>query len=173
MSDLLFFILALLAIAGAVGMISLMQPMFSAISFVVTLLALAGIYALLGSSFLFAIQIIIYAGAIISLILFIIMFLNIAPENLPEEPSKNKFLLASSIMILPFAYLLISMLEFLPPAKELPEGFGELKSVGFTLFNDYLLPFEAISILLLISLVGAIVLAQKEKPLDTAKKEPQ
>ena len=162
MSELLFFLLAALAIAGAVGMVSLMQPMFSAISFVITLLALAGIYALMGSSFLFAIQIVIYAGAIISLILFIIMFLNIKPENLPHEPSKNKFLLISSVAVLPFSYLLISILEYLPEAKALPENFGDLKSVGLTLFNDYLLPFEAISLLLLISLVGAIVLAQKD-----------
>jgi NADH-quinone oxidoreductase subunit J len=164
MSDLLFFILALLAIAGAVGMISLMQPMYAAICFVVTLLALAGIYALLGSSFLFAIQIIVYAGAIISLILFIIMFLNIKPENLPHEPAKNRLILISSIMILPFSYLLISMLKYLPEPKTLPKGFGDLKDVGLTLFNDYLLPFETVSILLLISLVGAIVLAQKPAP---------
>ena len=164
MNELLFYILALLAIAGAVGMISLMQPMYSAISFVVTLLALAGIYALLGSSFLFAIQIIVYAGAIISLILFIIMFLNIKPENLPDEPKKNTLLMISSIMVLPFSYLLISMLKYLPKPKTLPEGFGDLKDVGLSLFHDYLLPFETISILLLISLVGAIVLAQKQEP---------
>lgn len=170
MADILFFILAALAISGAIGMVSMMQPMFCAMSFVICLLALAGIYALLGSSFLFAIQIIIYAGAIISLILFIIMFLNIKPENLPEEPSKNKFLLLSSIMVLPFAYLLISMLSYLPQMQLQPEGFGDLKSVGMSLFTDFLLPFEAISILLLISLVGAIVLAQKDKP-KTVKEE--
>lgn len=164
MIDILFFTLALLAIAGAVGMITMMQPMFSAISFVVTLLALAGIYALLGSSFLFAIQIIVYAGAIISLILFIIMFLNIKPENLPEEPHKNRLLLLSTLMVIPFAYLMVSMLEYLPEMDNIPQGFGGLKSVGLTLFNDYLLPFETISILLLISLVGAIILAQKEAP---------
>lgn len=164
MSDILFFILALLAVTGAIGMISLMQPMFSAISFVVALLALAGIYALLGSSFLFAIQIVIYAGAIVSLILFIIMFLNIKPQNIPKEPSKNKFLMLSSIAVLPFSYLLISMLEYLPKAEVVPEVFGDIKSVGLALFNDYLLPFEAISILLLISLIGAIILAQKESP---------
>ncbi len=167
MSDILFFILAALAIAGSIGMISFMQPMFSAISFIVTLLSLAGVYALLASSFLFAIQIIIYAGAIISLILFIIMFLNIKPENLPKEPSKNLFLMLSSITILPFAYLLISVLKYLPEAQELPQKFGDLKTVGLALFSDFLLPFEAISILLLISLVGAIVLAQK------TKEEPQ
>lgn len=169
MSDFLFFILAALAITGAFGMVALMQPMFSAISFVITLLALAGIYALLGSSFLFAIQIVIYAGAIVSLILFIIMFLNIKPENLPHEPSKNKFIIIASIAVIPFAYLLISMLKYLPKEKLSPEAFGDLKSVGLTLFNDYLLPFEAISILLLISLVGAIVLAQKDS--DSSIKE--
>lgn len=163
MSDILFFTLAVLAIAGALGMVSFLQPMYSAISFVICLIALAGIYALLGSSFLFAVQIIIYAGAIVSLILFIIMFLNIKPENLPKEPKKNSYLLVSSISVLPFSYLLIYVLEFLPEPKELPEHFGEIKNVGLSLFNDFLLPFEAISMLLLISLIGAIVLAQKEE----------
>lgn len=171
MSDILFYILAVLAVAGSVGMVSMMQPMFSAISFIITLLSLAGIYALLGSSFLFAIQIIIYAGAIVSLILFIIMFLNIKPENLPQEPSKNKFLLLSSVAILPFSYLLISMLDYLPQAQPTPQAFGDLKSVGLALFNDYLLPFEAISILLLISLIGAVILAQKETPIEIIQKE--
>ena len=173
MSDTLFYILGALAIVGSIGMISMMQPMFSAISFIITLLALAGIYALLGSSFLFAIQIVIYAGAIVSLILFIIMFLNIKPENLPKEPSKNRYILLSSFAILPFSYLLISMLEFLPQQQPTPEAFGDIKSVGLALFNDYLLPFEAISILLLISLIGAVILAQKETPIEISPKEPK
>jgi NADH-quinone oxidoreductase subunit J len=163
MHDLLFFTLAIVAIVGAIGMVSFLQPMYSAMSFVITLIALAGIYALLGSSFLFAVQIIIYAGAIVSLILFIIMFLNIKPENLPQEESKNIYLVIASFAVLPFAYLLISVLKYLPQPQTIPEKFGDLKSVGLTLFNDFLLPFEAISMLLLISLIGAIILAQKEK----------
>ncbi len=163
MYDILFFILALLAVAGAVGMISMVQPIFSAISFIVTLIALAGIFALLDSSFLFAIQIIIYAGAIVSLILFIIMFLNIQPKNLPAEPHKNRWIFFTALAVTPFGYLLVTTLKKLPLPKDHPEGFGTIKSVGHTLFSDFVLPFEMISILLIISLIGAVVLAQKKQ----------
>lgn len=160
MSELLFFTLAFLATVGAVAMISLTQPIFSALSFIVTLIALAGIYALLGSSFLFAIQIIIYAGAIISLILFIIMFLNIKAQNLPKEPQKMRSLFLSSIAVLPFSYLLILVLQSIDYTPQSIEG--SIKSVGSELFKGYILPFELISILLLVSLIGAVVLAKKE-----------
>ncbi|MDH5464903.1 MAG: NADH-quinone oxidoreductase subunit J [Thiovulaceae bacterium] len=163
MTDLLFFTLALLSIVGAIGMISFLQPIYAALSFIITLIALAGIYALLGSSFLFAIQIIIYAGAIISLILFIIMFLNIQPKNLPKEPHKTKFILLSLITVTPFAFFLIQMIKSLPLIQsEKAEQFGTIKSVGKELFSDYVLPFEMVSILLIVSLVGAVILANKQ-----------
>ncbi len=167
MGELLFLTLGLLAIIGAIGMISFLQPIYSALSFIVTLIALAGIYALLGSSFLFAIQIIIYAGAIISLILFIIMFLNIQPKNLPKEPHKTKLILFSLLTVTPFAFFLIQMIQTLPlSSAKHPEHFGTIKSVGQELFSDYVLPFEMVSILLIVSLVGSVILANKKEAKD-------
>lgn len=162
MNEILFFTLALFSVTGAVGMIMVSQPIYAALSFIVTLIALAGIYALLGNSFLFAIQIIIYAGAIVSLILFIIMFLNIKPQNLPKEAKKNRYLLLSTLAVLPFSYLLISLLSQLPLQAQTLQG--DIKPIGKALFSDYILPFEMVSILLLVSLIGAVILAKKDLP---------
>lgn len=140
------------------------QPIYAAIHFIVVLIALAGIFALLGSDFMFAMQIIIYAGAIVSLILFIIMFLNIQPKNLPPEPEKHKMMLLSSALVIPFTWLLIRTIgqyDFvLHPHKD---DFGTVKSIGHLLYSQYVFPFEMISVLLLVSLVGAIILTHKEK----------
>lgn len=89
MINVLFILLSLMAVAGALGMVSFRQPVNSALSFIVTILALAGLFALLSASFIFMVQIIVYAGAVITLLLFIIMFLNIQEDHLPEE--KNRF----------------------------------------------------------------------------------
>ena len=84
-STLLFFGFGLLSVLGALGLILFRHPMNGAMSFVVTLISLAGLYALLSAKLIFAIQLIVYAGAIMSLILFIIMFLNIQERDLPAE----------------------------------------------------------------------------------------
>ncbi|KIM11475.1 MAG: hypothetical protein KU37_04495 [Sulfuricurvum sp. PC08-66] len=163
MMTLLFVTLALLALGSALAVILSHQVLYAALWLIVMLLALAGVYALLGSSFLFIIQIIIYAGAIISLLLFIIMFLNIQPSNLPQERQKFRTLGFAALLVAPFAWLLgelVTTLDVAPVA--VGEDFGAIGEVGLTLFYEYLLPFELISLLLLVSLIGAIRLAQKE-----------
>ncbi len=159
----LFYGLALLAVLGALGLILFKHPMNGAMSFVVTLISLAGLYALLSAKLIFAIQLIVYAGAIMSLILFIIMFLNIQQEDLPVERSRWGFLVGGAIVLAPFAGLLLNIVKSLPAEAE-PlgvEGFGGVKEVGLVLFTNWLLPFEIVSILLLVALVGAVVLAGK------------
>jgi len=89
-------------------MIYFKQPFNSAFSFIFTLLSIAGLFALLGGSFLFLVQIIIYAGAVVTFILFIIMFLNIKEEHLPHEPYKVIWILFMSLLISPFSAILIS-----------------------------------------------------------------
>lgn len=166
LSNILFSILALTTLASAFSMIYFRQPINSALSFIITLLSIAGLFALLGGSFLFLVQIIIYAGAVVALILFIIMFLNIKEENLPHEPYKTRWILFSSLLILPFSTVLISAvrkMEFKPLHLE---EFGSIKEVGMTLFTKWVLPFEMISILLLIALIGVVILAKKEKGHD-------
>jgi NADH-quinone oxidoreductase subunit J len=162
-STYLFFAFALLSVLGALGLILFKHPMNGAMSFVVTLISLAGMYALLSAKLIFAIQLIVYAGAIMSLILFIIMFLNIQVEDLPEEPGRWFYLGAGIVVIAPIAYLLMKIVKTLPTGDALiiEQGFGGVKEVGLLLFRDWLLPFEIVSILLLVALVGAVVLAGK------------
>ncbi len=166
MTDIVFLILSLFALSGAIGMITLSNTMHSALSFVVTVMALAGLYALLSASFLFMVQIIIYAGAIITLLLFIIMFLNITDAHTPKEPNKYINMLIVAIVLVPVDYLLFEAFMRMPHIGDFStkiENFGDIKMLGNELFRGWLLPFEAISILLLVALIGSIVLARKKE----------
>lgn len=163
--DLIFIILSLFAIGGALGMVLFHQPVHSALSLILTIIALAGLFALLSASFLFMVQIIVYAGAIITLLIFIIMFLNVKEINLPKEPYKNITLFIGSLALLPLNFLILRAFSKLPLAQQnvLVEGFGDIKPLGMELFRGWLLPFELISVLLLVALIGAVVLGRKEE----------
>lgn len=163
-STLMFTSFAFLAVAGAVGLILFRHPMNGAMSFIVTLISLAGLYALLSAKLIFAIQLIVYAGAIMSLIVFIIMFLNIVEKDLPDESGRWLYFLGGGVLIAPITIFLLKIVNNLPGAetKIVGEGFGSVKAVGLVLFRDWLLPFEIVSILLLVALVGAVVLAGKK-----------
>jgi NADH-quinone oxidoreductase subunit J len=161
----LYFGLAVLSVLGAIGLILFRHPMNGAMSFVVTLISLSGLYALLSAKLIFAVQLIVYAGAIMSLIIFIIMFLNIQDADLPDEKGKGLFLLVGAVIITPIAILLFKIVRSLPgcDTKIIGNGFGGVREVGLVLFKDWLLPFEIVSILLLVALIGAVVLAGRKE----------
>jgi NADH-quinone oxidoreductase subunit J len=161
----LFIAFAVLSVLGAIGLILFRHPMNGAMSLVVTMISLAGLYALLSAKLIFVLQLIVYAGAIMSLILFIIMFLNIQDSDLPEETGRLYYLLGGIIVIIPIASFLIKIVKSLPDSETtiVGNGFGGVKEVGLVLFQDWLLPFEIVSILLLVALVGAVVLAGKRR----------
>ncbi|NOX15426.1 MAG: NADH-quinone oxidoreductase subunit J [Epsilonproteobacteria bacterium] len=166
MIDTIFLILASFALFGAGCMIMLSNTVHSALGFIVTILALAGLYALLDASFLFMVQIIVYAGAIIALLLFVIMFLNIQQSHAPKEPSKYLFMVVSAIIMMPVDYLLFKAFYTITDIKNFsvtPKDFGDVKMLGGELFRNWLLPFEAISLLLLVALIGAVVMARKKE----------
>ena len=163
LADGLFYVFAVLAVLGAAGLVIFRHPMNGAMSFVVTLISLAGLYALLSAKLIFALQLIVYAGAIMSLIVFIIMFLNIQPHDLPVEETKLVYIVGSLVAVIPVALFLFKIVRTLPvkSAEFLGNNFGGVKEVGQLLYRDWLVPFEIVSILLLVSLVGAVVLAGK------------
>lgn len=165
MLDVIFFLLAFFAIAGAVGMILFHQPVHSALSLILTIIALAGLFALLNASFLFMVQIIVYAGAIITLLIFIIMFLNVKEANLPKEPHKYPAMVVGFICLIPFNILVLRAFYKMPSTQNTPldTDFGSIKTLGWELFNQWLLPFELISILLLVALIGAVVFGRKDE----------
>lgn len=163
MIDIIFIALSIFAIAGAVAMIVFANPMYSALGVLISMLSVAGMFALLNATFLFLVQIIVYAGAIMTLILFILMFLNIKDEDLPKEPRKFKLIGFGAILMIPFNYMVISAVSKLP-SKDLTileTDFGDIKPIGIKLFDNWLIAFELISILLLIALLGSVVLAKK------------
>jgi NADH-quinone oxidoreductase subunit J len=164
-AELLFNGFAVLAVLGALGLVLFRHPMNGAMSLVVTMISLAGIYALLSAKLIFALQLIIYAGAIMSLVLFIIMFLNIQEKDLPVEKQRWLYLLGGVVVITPIALLLIKIVKTLPGSDTtiVGGGFGGIKEVALVLYQDWLLPFEMVSILLLIALIGAVVLAGKRR----------
>ncbi|MGB5867938.1 MAG: NADH-quinone oxidoreductase subunit J [Arcobacteraceae bacterium] len=163
MIDLLFIALSFLAISGAVAMIVYANPMYSALGVLISMLSVAGIFALLNATFLFLVQIIVYAGAIMTLILFILMFLNIKEEDLPKEPNKFKFIALGAVVMIPLNILILKAVSKLP-AKDMlitNSDFGDIKPIGMQLYTNWLVAFELVSILLLVALIGAIVLAKK------------
>jgi len=163
-NEIIFSILAVITIVSSIVMISAHRPIDSALSFIVTLISVAALFGLMNATFLFVVQMIIYAGAILTLILFIIMFLNIKDENLPDEKYKNRWLLATSVLIFPFSAILIDLIlkSDIAVKSVTDENFGTIKDVGLTLFSQWVLPFELVSILLLVALVGSVTLSKRK-----------
>ena len=163
MIDFIFVALAFSAISGAIAMIVYANPMYSALGVLISMLSVAGMFALLNATFLFLVQIIVYAGAIMTLILFILMFLNIKEEDLPKEPKKYTLIALGAVVMIPLNILILKAVAKLP-AKDFNitnSDFGDIKPIGIQLYNNWLLAFELISILLLVALIGSVVLAKK------------
>jgi len=163
MIDILFIALAFLAISGAIAMLVYSSPMYSALGVLISMLSVAGMFALLNATFLFMVQIIVYAGAIMTLMLFILMFLNIKEEDLPDEPNKYKLIALGAVIMIPLNILILKAVSKLPNAdfNLVQDNFGEIKPLGLQLYQNWLLSFELMSILLLVALIGAVVLAKK------------
>jgi len=161
----LFLVLALVATATALGMLLSRSAVYSALFLVLNFATVAVFYILLSAPFIAMSQVSVYAGAIMVLFLFVIMLLG--TENLPPSRSLPwqrpvAFLLAV-ILAGEAGYLLFVRKAVSGTVPQAIETFGSPVAVGRALFNEYLLPFEITSILLLVAMVGAIVLTRKEK----------
>lgn len=179
----IFIVSAVVAIFGATMMISLRNPVLSVLSLIVSLVAQAVLYIQLGAMFLGAILIIVYAGAILVLFLFVIMLLNIrSTEDFGENSLPvNRFVKYALSLLLVLEFVFVIKSSFF--RKELPIGimsikdnlFGSVESVATLLFTRYLYPFELTSILLLAAIVGAVVMAKRddrsEIPIEEGKQE--
>jgi len=161
----LFFGLAIVAIASALGMLLSKNAVYAALYLILNFLAVAIFYLVLGAPFIALTQVTVYAGAIMVLFLFVIMLLGI--ERLgqaPTLPGQRLFaILLGVILIFEAGYLIVTRWNTLIPMDHINSIFGSPRSVGLLLFNEYLLPFEAISVLLLASMIGVIVLSHKIK----------
>lgn len=164
----LFLLLALAAIASALGMLLSRNAVYSALYLVVNFITVALFYLLLGAPFIAMAQVTVYAGAIMVLFLFVIMLLG--AEALPKStvlPWQRPLAIGLSVLLgLEAAYLLLTKArpvgDVLPPDAAANTS-DNLQQLGLALFNQHLLPFEVVSILLLVAMVGAIILTKKEK----------
>jgi NADH-quinone oxidoreductase subunit J len=165
MTTVFFLIFAAIAVLCAINLVVQKHPIASALSLIGVMASLAVLYLQLGGEFIFAAQVIVYAGAIMVLFIFVIMLLNAGAETLTFQVSRFVKYLG---LILLFAFLLlISFIvqAMLPKTEGVVFGAfqgGTALEVGRKLFTSYLLPFEVTSVLILIAIVGAIVLARKE-----------
>ena len=160
--QILFYLFAALAIASALGMVlNLRNTVAAAMSLVVTMVSLAGIYVLLEAHLVAAIQIMVYGGAIVVLFLFVVMLLNLrSDEFAPGRQWLTK--LAAGLVVFAAGVELVRLLSGeLPVPGELPPGFGGYGMVGISLYTDYLLLVEVASLLLLAAIVGALILAKR------------
>ena len=159
METFLFWIFAIVGVGCGIMVVFHRNPMSSAIYLVVTMLCLAGFYALLAGPFVAVIQVLVYAGAVMVLILFVIMMLNLREESLQREGSIVTWILAGLIGL---GLVLAVMRQFPRTPAGMPEpAFGTIEEVGHKLFTVYMLPFELTSVLLLVAIIGAVILAKR------------
>jgi len=163
----LFYVFALMVLGGGVLTITRRSAVHSAISLIVSLLGVAGLYLLQQAEFLFAVQIVLYVGGIMLLFLFVIMLVNL-DEAAKERQFNKQWLIALvaagavGCQIGWFLYKGAAAFRIAEaPAVALPSGMGNVERVADALFSEYLLPFEIASILLLVAVVGSVVMAKK------------
>jgi NADH-quinone oxidoreductase subunit J len=161
MDTVLFFILAIVAVAAGVGVIAQRNAVRSALFLLVNFCCLAGLYLLLNAQFVAVVQLMIYAGAVVVLFLFIVMLLGI--ERVEEAPDLRRYQWIAGTLL--GVLLLVGLVWALVPVG--PENVRALVSVdnvrqiGAAMLTEFVIPFEMVSVLLLVAIVGALVLAKK------------
>ncbi|MGD1095096.1 MAG: NADH-quinone oxidoreductase subunit J [Bryobacteraceae bacterium] len=164
MDSILFLIFAAIAVGCAINLVLQTHPISSALSLIGVMGALAALYLLLGGEFIAAAQLIVYAGAIMVLFIFVIMLLNAGAESKIKRSLWPKFLGAPLLLVL-LGIIYSVIVRVLPSSEGVTFGAfrqGNALEIGRVLFTSYLLPFEVTSVLILVAILGAIVLAQKE-----------
>lgn len=164
MENLLFYFFGGIALVAAVCVVVLRRVFYSALSLIVCLTSVSALYLLLEAPFIAAIQVIVYAGAIMVLFLFVIMLLD--PFSSAVLRDKKRYLSVLGVLLgaaaLVMTYPLLAAYKPAPVPTGEGRGVGSVANIGLTLFSDYLLPFEATSVLILVAIIGAVVLAKRE-----------
>jgi len=161
---LVFFVLAALAVLGALNLVFQKHPIHSALSLIVVMVCLAGLYLLMGAEFVAAVQIIVYGGAIMVLFIFVIMLLNAGEEERTDFSKIAKFAglpLALALTASIAAAVVKSGAGMANPSDTvIPKATEQISTM---LFKEFVYPFELTSFLILVAIMGALVLAQREK----------
>lgn len=159
-----FFIFAIIAVGSAVGVVTLRNPVHSVMSLMVCFMQMAALFVLLRSPFLAAVQVFVYVGAVLVLFLFVIMMLDIRQASMARFVAGGRYwIIAILVVLIAEMILIVSGSKFNNMAVATGSRLdGSVKEIGTALFTKYLLPFEVISLILLVALLGAIVLGKKE-----------
>jgi NADH-quinone oxidoreductase subunit J len=162
----LFYFLTFLTLFAALGVVFSRNPVYSVLSLILTFFCLSGHYILLNAQFVAAVNVIVYAGAIMVLFLFVIMFLNLNQET---EQTQHRSALVKAAGVISGGLLLVLMIAVLKDAdtgsykaENFDSQIGMVENLGRLLFTKYLLPFELVSVLFLSAMVGAVMLGKKE-----------
>src|SRR5215203_5217812 len=168
-TPILFWVLSVMSLFSALMVITSKNPMHSVIWLIIVFFAISGHYLLLNAQFLAIVNIIVYAGAIMVLFLYVLMLMDLKKET---EPPKNRWLkLAGAVAGGSLLLVLIAALKKADIANQIAEtrtgDIGLIENLGKVLFNDYVVPFEISSILFLSAMVGAVVIGKRESPVST------
>jgi NADH-quinone oxidoreductase subunit J len=164
--EVLFFAAAIGALGGAIGVVAMRNPFYGVLALIVHLFSLAVLFLLLSSAFVAAAQVVVYAGAVMVLYVFVVAYVGGGEESAWEPIPGQRFLaplLGIALFVeLAIAVLASSLLALGTDGPGVKAGFGDPAGIGYLLLEKFLVPFEASSILLLLAAVGAIVLAGKQ-----------
>jgi NADH-quinone oxidoreductase subunit J len=164
MIQILFFVFAALALGAAINVVAQKHVLYSSLSLIVMLTAISALFILLQAEFLAVLNVIVYAGAIVVLFVFVIMLLNLPPDP-SDDPATDRLRWLKLIGI-PLGLFLLLMIGAtvwnVAPAVSATQISGTPEAIGASLFTDYVLPFEMTSLLILIALMGAVVFAKKD-----------
>ena len=174
MEQVAFFAGAIGALGGAVAVIALRNPFYSVLALVVHLFSLAGLFLILHAEFVAAAQVVVYAGAVMVLYVFVAAYVGGFEEPFWDAIPGQRLLaplLAGALFIeLSIAILATALKSFESEGPTIPLGFGSPEQIGELMLEKFLIPFEAASMLLLIAAVGAVVLAARRPPLETGER---
>ena len=163
MEQFLFFFIALVAVASAVYFVFAKNPLYAILSLIVTFFSIAALYVLLNAQFLGIVQIIVYAGAIMVLFLYVLMMLNLNAKDESKKHNLFKFtgIISAGIIFVGMigAYKGVAMTN---ATTNVDSQIGLTKNLGKLLFNEYVLPFELASILILAGIVGSVLIGKKD-----------
>ena len=163
MEQFLFFFIALVAVASAVYFVFAKNPLYAILSLIVTFFSIAALYVLLNAQFLGIVQIIVYAGAIMVLFLYVLMMLNLNAKDESKKHNLLKFtgIISAGIILVGMigAYKGVAMTN---ANTNVDSQIGLTKNLGKLLFNEYVLPFELASILILAGIVGSVLIGKKD-----------
>lgn len=153
-----------LLITSSLGVIFAKKPVHACLSFLVTLMMLAGLYLELSAQFIAVMQVLVYAGAILVLFMFVIILFQDAHQQIDKYRAKSNkpfLIIASALFVITFMFLGEQLLDVKSTTATLPAGYGTVESLGYALYLHFFFPFEAVIFVFLIALIGSIYIGRK------------